>query len=109
MSSVVVDVLLSLIPLLLVCFATQAWRITRPRWKFVAKLVLHPCAYALLSLWIGHAVIALAWVHQGLLGLGSHLLFCKKHGFTWYAVEDPERYASLSAAALRDVVTRRGK
>lgn len=94
-------------PLVLVCIVTRAWRITRPRWKLAAKIVLHPCLYALLSLWMGHPVIALAWIHQGLFGLGGHIWFCKTHGFTWYSVEDPQRYAILSQETVLNTVAKR--
>ena len=39
--------------------------------------------------------LLLLLVHQG-LGLAFHVWFCRVHGFTWYAVEDPERYVQLS-------------
>lgn len=41
----------------------------------------------------------LGWLNQG-TGLGFHLWFCRKHGFTWYAVEDPQRYVGLSKRAV---------
>jgi hypothetical protein len=66
-----------------------------PRWKLYGKLLLHPCIYALLSLAVGHWSIVIAWLHQG-LGLGGHMWFSRRHGFKWYAVEDPERYLRLS-------------
>jgi hypothetical protein len=88
------DVLLATIPMVLL--ATVTWRLVWPRWKLIVKIVLHPCLYAALSLFIGHWSVLVAWVHQGLLGLGGHIWFSRKHGFTWYAVEDPERYVRLS-------------
>jgi hypothetical protein len=62
----------------------------------VAKILLHPCIYAILSLYVGHWSVLIAWVHQGVFGLGGHIWFSRKHGFTWFAVEDPERYIRLS-------------
>ena len=50
---------------------------------------------ALLSWWLGHWSLALALAHQG-LGMAGHIWFCRRHGFTWYKVEDPERYVALS-------------
>jgi len=88
------DVLLATIPMLLL--AAFTWRLVWPRWKLVAKLLLHPCIYTILSIHIGHWSILFAWLHQGLLGLGGHIWFSRKHGFTWYSVEDPERYVALS-------------
>jgi hypothetical protein len=98
MNKVILDVLLASIPLLAVAAVT--WRLVWPRWKLVLKLLLHPCIYALLSIYIGHWVILVAWIHQGVFGLGGHIWFSRKHGFTWYAVEDPKRYIQLSKAAV---------
>lgn len=28
--------------------------------------------------------------------MAFHVWFCRRHGSTWYAVEDPERYVALS-------------
>jgi hypothetical protein len=95
---VLLDVVLATLPLLLVAAVT--WRVTWPRWKFWVKLLLHPVIYAALSLLIGHWSVLVAWIHQGVLGLGVHIWFCRKHGFTWYAVEDPERYMALSKAMV---------
>lgn len=94
MDSIVLDVALASVPM--VVLAAITWRLVWPRWKLVVKLLLHPCIYALLSLYIGHWSILVAWLHQGLLGLGGHIWFSRKHGFTWYAVEEPERYTQLS-------------
>lgn len=91
---VVLDVLLATIPMALLAAIT--WRLVWPRWKLVAKVLLHPCIYAILSVYIGHWSVVIAWIHQGVLGLGGHIWFSRKHGFTWYAVEDPERYVALS-------------
>jgi hypothetical protein len=90
--------LLASIPM--IALAVITWRVVWPRWKLVAKLVLHPCLYAVLSLFIGHWSILVAWLHQGVLGLGGHIWFSRKHGFTWYAVENPERYRQLSQAMV---------
>jgi hypothetical protein len=98
MNRIVLDVFLATIPMLVL--AAFTWRLVWPRWKLVAKIVLHPCLYAVLSYFIGHWSIAIAWIHQGLLGLGGHIWFSRKHGFTWYAVEDPEEYVRLSKAAV---------
>ncbi|MEQ9401617.1 MAG: hypothetical protein RJQ04_20800 [Longimicrobiales bacterium] len=88
------DVALSAIPLLLL--ATVGWRLVWPRWKLVGKLIVHPSIYAILSVYIGSWTIAVAWLHQGVFGLGVHIWFSRRHGFTWYAVEDPERYVAAS-------------
>lgn len=77
----------------------MTWRLVWPRWKLVGKVVFFVAGVALLSWWIGHWSILVAWVHQG-VGLGFHVWFCRKHGFTWYAVEDPERYVALSRASV---------
>jgi hypothetical protein len=94
MSPLLLDVILATIPVVFVAAIT--WRLTWPRWKLWAKLIVHPCLYALLSLVVGHWSVVIAWVHQGVFGLGGHIWFSMKHGFTWYAVEDPERYVQLS-------------
>jgi hypothetical protein len=93
-SLVALDVVLASVPMLLLSAIT--WRLVWPRWKLAAKMLLQPCFYAVLSLYIGHWTILVAWIHQGLFGLGGHIWFSRKHGFTWYAVEDPERYVALS-------------
>ena len=95
---VALDVALASIPMVLLTSIT--WRLVWPRWKLLGKLVLDPCLYAILSLYVGHWSILIAWIHQG-LGLGSHIWFSRKHGFTWYAVEDPERYVTLSKQMVR--------
>jgi hypothetical protein len=46
--------------------------------------------------------VPVAWIHQG-IGLAGHVWFSRKHGFTWYAVEDPERYVALSKAAVESL------
>jgi hypothetical protein len=97
MYALVVDVLLATIPVLALTAVT--WRLVWPRWKLVAKVVLHPLLYAGLSLLLGHWSILVAWVHQG-LGLAGHIWFSRKHGFTWYSVEDPARYVELSKAMV---------
>lgn len=101
MNRIVLDVLLSSIPLVVVAVVT--WRVVWPKWKLVAKLLLHPCLYAVLSHYFGHWSIVVAWVHQGVFGLGGHIWFSRKHGFTWYAVEDPERYVQLSQTMLQSI------
>jgi hypothetical protein len=101
MNPVLLDVLLATIPMIVVTAVT--WRLVWPKWKLVAKLLLHPCIYAALSLYIGHWSVLVAWLHQGLFGLGGHIWFSRKHGFTWYAVEDPERYVRLSKEMVNSV------
>jgi hypothetical protein len=93
MHPVLLDTLLASVPA--AALAAVTWGVTWPKWKLAAKLVLHPCVYALLSVYIGHWSVLVAWVHQG-FGLGGHIWLSRKHGFTWYAVEDPERYVQLS-------------
>lgn len=100
MHPVLLDVILATIPALVLAGLT--WRVVWPRWKLVGKLLLHPCLYAGLSMLIGHWSVPIAWVHQG-LGLGGHIWFSRKHGFTWYAVEDPERYVALSKAMVESM------
>ncbi len=71
------------------------WRLIWPKWKIVGKSVAFFGLVALGSWLIGHWVLLLALAHQG-LGLGVHIWFSRRNGFTWYAVEDPERYVELS-------------
>src|SRR5690606_3179890 len=87
---VVLDVVLATFPMVLV--ASITWRLVWPRWKLFGKVLLHPFIYAILSVYLGHWSVVIAWIHQGVLGLGGHIWFSRKHGFTWYAVEDPDRY-----------------
>lgn len=94
MDLVALDVVLATIPMVLL--ASVTWRLVWPRWKLIAKVLLQPCIYAILSAYLGHFSVLIAWIHQGVFGLGGHIWFSRKHGFTWYAVEDPERYVSLS-------------
>lgn len=94
MRNLILDVVLATVPM--VALAAVTWRLVWPRWKLVAKILIHPCLYAGLSLLIGHWSVPVAWIHQGVFGLGGHMWFSKKHGFTWYAVEDPDRYVELS-------------
>lgn len=90
--SLIFDVAISSVPLVLL--AIISWRLVWPRWKLFGKLLIHPCIYLILSLYIHHWTILLAWLHQG-SGLVGHIWFCRRHGFTWYAVEDPERYIEV--------------
>ena len=92
-----VDLGAAIVPMLVVAMLT--WRLVWPRWKLAGKLLLHPCIYGVFSLWIGHWSVLLAWLHQG-AGLAGHIWFSRKYGFTWYSVEDPERYVRLSQTAL---------
>lgn len=96
--SLAVDVGLASLPSFLL--AAVSWRLVWPRWKLFGKLLIHPCIYLVLSIYIHHWSIAFGWIHQGLLGLGVHIWFSRKHGFTWYAVEDAERYIQLSKRAV---------
>jgi hypothetical protein len=96
--NLVLDVALSTVPMLML--AAIGWRLVWPRWKLFAKILIHPCIYLILSIYIHHWSILLAWLHQGVLGLGGHIWFSRKHGFKWYAVEDVERYIDLSKRAV---------
>lgn len=98
MRTLILYVLLATLPMALLALVT--WRLVWPRWKLVAKVVLHPLIYALVAYHIGFWSVVIAWIHQGVLGLGGHIWFSRKHGFTWYAVEDPERYVRLSQAMV---------
>lgn len=66
MNRILVDVALATIPM--VALAALTWRLVWPKWKLVVKLLLHPCIYAILSFYIGHWSVAVAWVHQGSSG-----------------------------------------
>lgn len=54
---------------------------------------------AALSWAVGHWSVLLGWLHQG-AGMAFHVWFCRKHGFTWYAVEDPAAYVALSRESV---------
>ncbi len=97
MNPVLRDVLLALPPLLLGLALTH--RLVWPRWKLPGKVVFYVAAVALLSLWLGSWSVVIGWAHQ-LTGLLFHVRFCRQHGFTWYAVEDPVRYVQLSREAV---------
>lgn len=97
-------VTLATVPALLLAAVT--WRVVWPRWKLWAKLIAHPCVYLLLALTIGYWSVPIAWLHQG-AGLAGHIWFSKKHGFTWYAVEEPERYVAASRAMVDALRPRR--
>jgi len=105
MNRIALDVLLASIPM--VALAAVTWRVVWPRWKLLGKLVFHPLLYAVLSYYLGHWSIAIAWVHQGVLGLGGHIWFSRKHGFTWYRIEDPARYVELSKLAVQRLAQRK--
>jgi hypothetical protein len=94
MNPIVLDVILATLPM--AALAAVTWRLVWPRWKLIVKLLVQPIVYALLSMLIGHWSVLVAWIHQGVFGLGAHIWFSRKHGFTWYAVEDPARYVQLS-------------
>lgn len=97
MNPVLRDVLLALPPLLFGLALT--WRVIWPRWKIPGKILFYVGAVALLSLWIGSWSVLLGWLHQA-MGFAFHIRFCRRHGFTWWAVEDPERYVTLSKRAV---------
>jgi hypothetical protein len=94
MHPVLLDTLLAI--MLVFASALVTWRVVWPKWRLLAKIIIHPMIYAMLSVYIGHWSLLVAFIHQVVFGLGTHILFCRKHGFTWYAVEDPERYAQLT-------------
>ena len=94
MSPIVLDVLLATIPM--VALVAVTWRLVWPRWKLYLKVLLHPIIYAMLSMLIGHWSVLVAWIHQGVFGLGFHIWFSRKHGFTWYSIDDPDRYVEMS-------------
>lgn len=54
----------------MIALALITWRLVWPRWKLVAKVVVHPFLYAILSIFLGAWSILIAWIHQGVLGLG---------------------------------------
>ena len=87
------DLLLAALPFALGMMCT--WRLIWPGWKIPGKAVFYFGAVAALSLAIGHLSLLFAYAHQA-VGLAFHVWFCRRHGFTWYAVEDPERYVALS-------------
>lgn len=80
MDRVLLDVLLATIPMLLL--ASVTWRLVWPRWKLIVQLLLHPIIYVILAVFIAHWSVLIAWVHQGLFGLGMHIWFSRRHGFT---------------------------
>ena len=84
--NVALDVALASPPLLVGLALT--WRLIWPRWKVFGKIVAYVVGVGALSSFLGHWSILLGWLHQS-TGLLFHVLFCRKHGFTWYAVEDP--------------------
>ena len=75
------------------------WRLIWPRWKIPGKAVAYVLGVAALSYLFGHWSVVVGWLHQ-MVGLGFHVWFCRRHGFRWYAVEDPERYVALSKASV---------
>lgn len=99
-------VLLASLPSLLL--STITWRLIWPRWKRVAKMLMHPCIFAALAVIIGPWSVPIAWVHQG-IGLAGHVWFSRQHGFTWYAVEDPVRYVAVSKASVEKWAHRAGR
>ena len=97
MNPVVVDLLLAGPPFLAGLLLTR--KLIWPRWKVWGKTAFYFGAVAVLSLLIGHWSVVLAWLHQG-VGFAGHVWFSRKHGFTWWAVKDPERYVALSKASV---------
>ena len=61
----------------------------------MGKVAAYLIAVAALALFIGHWSVVVGWLHQS-AGLMFHVVFCRKHGFSWYAVEDPQKYVALS-------------
>lgn len=90
---ILLDLLLAAIPWTVGMVITI--RLIWPRWKIVGKAIAYFGVMALLSWLIGHWSLLVAFLHQG-LGMAFHIGFCRRHGFRWYAVEDPERYTQLS-------------
>lgn len=97
MNRIIFDLLLALPPFLIGMATT--WRVIWPRWKVPGKAVAYLGGVAALSFFLGHWSVLIAWLHQS-VGLCFHVWFCHKHGFTWYAVEDPARYIALSKALV---------
>ena len=93
MSTILLDVVLGLPPFVVGIALT--WEVIWPRWKVYGKGAFYVAAVAILSVLLGHWSILIGWLHQS-IGLVFHVWFCKRHGFTWYAVEDPERYVALT-------------
>ena len=93
MHPIAVDLTVASVPFAVGMFAT--WNLIWPKWKVVGKTAAYFAGVGALSWLIGHWSVLLAFAHQG-LGLAVHVWFCRKHGFTWYAVEDPARYVQLS-------------
>jgi len=73
----------------------STWRLIWPWWKRLGKPIAFFLSVGLLSQIIGHWSLLFAVLHQ-VFGIGVHIWFSRKHGFTWYAVEDPERYIARS-------------
>lgn len=97
MPDLVIDLALAAIPLAV--GLAISWRVIWPSWKVPGKILFYFGFVTLLSLTIGHWSVLVGWLHQG-VGIAAHLYFCRKHGFTWYAVEDPARYIELSQEAV---------
>lgn len=90
---------LALASIPLVAGFAMTWRLVWPRWKLVGKVLAYWTGVAVLSHFVGWWSVVLGWLHQG-LGIAFHIRFCRIHGFTWYAVEDPERYVALSKESV---------
>lgn len=94
---ILTDVSLALPPLVVGMVLTR--RLIWPAWKVPGKIVAYIAAIAALSYWIGHWSVVIGWLHQ-LTGMLFHVQFCRRHGFTWYRVEDPARYRALSMRSV---------
>lgn len=77
----------------------MTWRLIWPRWKVAGKVVAYLGMVAGLSIVIGHWSVLVGLLHQA-VGIAFHIRFCRRHGFTWYAVEDPGRYVALSMESV---------
>ena len=76
----------------------MTWTLTTSPTRPAASAPASTAAFtAALSLALGHWSLLIMGLHQG-VGLGVHIWFSRKHGFTWWAVEDPEEYVRLSKA-----------
>lgn len=93
MNEILVDVAWALPPFAVGLALT--WRVIWPRWKMYGKTIAYVGTVAALSYFIGHWSVLIGWLHQ-MTGLAFHYWFCRRNGFTWYAVEDPDRYIALS-------------
>lgn len=75
------------------------WRLIWPAWKRPGKAVFYLAVSAALTAWLGVWALVFVVGHP-LLGWVLHWRFCKKHGFRWWHVEDPQRYVELQKEAV---------